>query len=44
LLNIESMSNLNVCDSIELDKASMRLVPERVNGEFKNSCVTFILM
>ena len=39
-------SNLFHTHSIqqELDKASLRLVPERVNGEFKNSCVTFILM
>ena len=42
-------SNLNVCESIEffkniLDKASLMLIPERVNGEFKFSCVTFILI
>ena len=42
-------SNLNVCESIEffkniLDKASLMLIPERVNGELKFSCVTFILI
>ena len=28
----------------KLDKASLRLVAERVSGEFKNSCVTFVLI